>query len=119
MPLTKQSIVFTVSYIHHERARVCRFAFFPRPHRGGIIQRRLMAPSRPSHTPERPKLSEQQKRRCIERFQRCIHDLETFDPTSVRKRYGVPDVLALEAAIDEALAAAFGPRTLAYHRYSR
>jgi predicted nucleotide-binding protein len=52
-------------------------------------------------------------------LQKCVQDLEAFDPTKVQKRYGVPEVLALEAAIDEALAAAFGHGTAAYQRYSR
>ena len=47
---------------------------------------------------ERPNLTIDQKRRCVARLQRCIADLEAFDPTKVQKRYGVPEVLALEAA---------------------
>jgi hypothetical protein len=69
--------------------------------------------------PERPNLTVDQKRRCIERLRRCLADLEAFDPAKVQKRYGVPEVLALEATIDEALSAAFGHRTPGYQRYSR
>jgi hypothetical protein len=68
-------------------------------------------------TPERPILSVDQKRRCIERLERCIHELEKFDPTKVQKRSGVPEVLVLETAIDEALSAAFGHGTIEYKRY--
>jgi len=49
----------------------------------------------------------------------CIRDLEDFDPQSVQKRYGIPEVMALEAAIKDALAAAFGDGTPAYYRYKR
>jgi predicted nucleotide-binding protein len=50
-------------------------------------------------------------------LQRCITELHAFDPTKVEKRYREPDVMRLEAAIDEALSAAFGHRTPAYNRY--
>jgi len=56
-------------------------------------------------------------RRRIDRLQRCINELETFDPQKVQKRYGEPEVTRLEAMIDEALAAAFGHGTPAYNRY--
>jgi predicted nucleotide-binding protein len=72
-----------------------------------------------SPKPERPNLTVDQKRRCITRIERSIADLEVFDPQRVEKRYGVPEVLALEAGIDEALSAAFGHKTPAYERYSR
>lgn len=72
----------------------------------------------PPPEPERPNLTVGQKGRCIERIQRCIAELETFDPTKVQKRYREPEVMRLEAAIDEALSAAFGHGTPAYKRYS-
>jgi predicted nucleotide-binding protein len=56
-------------------------------------------------------------RRRIERLRKCIEDLEAFDPQSVQKRDGVPEVMALERAIDGALEAAFGHRTPAYNRF--
>jgi len=68
--------------------------------------------------PERPPLTVEQLRRRIERLQRCIDELETFDPQKVQKRYREPDVMRLEASIAEALAAAFGQSTAAYNRYS-
>lgn len=71
----------------------------------------------PPPEPERPNLTVGQKRRCIERIQRCIAELETFDPTKVQKRYREPEVVRLEAAIDDALTTAFGHGTLAYKRY--
>ena len=46
-----------------------------------------------------------------------IQELEAFDPQKVQKRYREPDGMRLEAAIDEALSAAFGDRTAAYERY--
>ncbi|WGJ13485.1 nucleotide-binding protein [Methylocapsa sp. D3K7] len=69
--------------------------------------------------PEIPILTVDQKRRRIERLQNCIRDLGAFDPQKVQKRYGVPEVMALEVAIADALSAAFGDRTPAYERYSR
>jgi hypothetical protein len=50
-------------------------------------------------------------RRRIERLQRCIDELEAFDPQKVQKRYREPEVMRLEAMIDEALSAAFGHGT--------
>jgi hypothetical protein len=57
-----------------------------------------------------------QKRRRIERLQKCITNLEAFDPQKARKQ--APAVLALEAAIDKALSSAFGYGTPAYLRYT-
>jgi len=68
--------------------------------------------------PQPPVLSVEQKRRRIERLQRCIQELEAFDPQKVQKRYREPEVMRIEAAIDEALSAAFGDGTPAYNRYS-
>lgn len=64
-----------------------------------------------------PVLTVDQKRRRIERLDNCIRDLEAFDPQTAQKRYGIPEVEALEAAIDDALAAAFGHGTHSYNRY--
>jgi predicted nucleotide-binding protein len=70
-------------------------------------------------TPETPVLSVEQCRLRIAQFENCIRDLEAFDPQKVQKRHGIPEVMALEAAIKDALAAAFGHRTPAYHLYER
>src|SRR5580658_7116273 len=69
--------------------------------------------------PKAPILTAEQKRRRIERLKKCIRDLQAFDPQQVQKRFGVPEVFALEAAIDKALASAFGQGTPAYMRYNR
>jgi predicted nucleotide-binding protein len=63
-------------------------------------------------------LSVDQKRRCVDRLRQRIHDLHAFDPQKVQKRYRIPEVMALETAIDEALSAAFGHGTVEYDRYS-
>jgi predicted nucleotide-binding protein len=66
--------------------------------------------------PERPPrhiLTIEQTRNRIEQLQDCIRRLEVFDPQSVQKR----EVMALQAAIDSALAAAFGPGSPSYNRY--
>ena len=47
-----------------------------------------------------------------------LEAFDAFDPQKVQKRYRVPEVMALEAAIDEALTAAFGHGTVEYRRYS-
>jgi hypothetical protein len=70
----------------------------------------------PPPKPKNPILTVGQKRRRIERLQKCVTNLEAFDPQKVRKR--APAVLELEAAIDKALSSAFGYGTLAYLRYN-
>ena len=49
----------------------------------------------------------------------CIRSLEQFDPQRVQKRYGIPEVMALEAAINQALAEAFGEDTQTFNRFKR
>jgi len=71
-----------------------------------------------SPEPIRPNLTPDQKNRCIARIEQCIRELEAFDPQKVQKRYRVPEVMALEAAVDTALSAAFGHGTVEYRRYS-
>jgi hypothetical protein len=58
-----------------------------------------------------------QKRRRIERLQKCVTSLEAFDPQKARKR--APAIVELEAAIDKALSSAFGYGTTAYLRYNQ
>jgi hypothetical protein len=71
----------------------------------------------PPSKPERPDLTVEQKRHCIDRLNKRIEDLQAFDPQTVQKRFP-PKVTALQNAIDEALSAAFGHGTLEYGRYS-
>jgi hypothetical protein len=71
----------------------------------------------PPPKPKSPILTVGQKRRRIERLQKCITSLEAFDPQKAQKR--APAVLALEAAIDKALSSAFGYGTPAYLRYNQ
>jgi hypothetical protein len=75
---------------------------------------RRSAPPRP--TP--PVLTLEQKRYRIERFQACIKRLEDFDPAKVQRRVGVPEIVTLEAGIDNALSATFGYGTPSYFRFS-
>jgi hypothetical protein len=70
----------------------------------------------PPPKPKTPTLTVGQKRRRIERLQKCITSLEAFDLQKVRKR--APAVLELEAAIDKALSSAFGYGTSTYLRYN-
>jgi hypothetical protein len=76
------------------------------------MARRSVPPPRPTT----PILTVGQKRRRIERLQKCVTSLEAFDPQKARKR--APAVLELEAAIDKALSSAFGYGTPAYLRYN-
>jgi hypothetical protein len=69
--------------------------------------------------PERPHLTIEQKRRRIASLMDCIRSLEQFDPQRVQKRYGIPEVMALEAAINQALAEAFGEDTQTFNRFKR
>jgi hypothetical protein len=71
----------------------------------------------PPPKPKSPTLTVGQKRRRIERLEKCVTKLEAFDPQKARKR--APAVLELEAAIDKALASAFGCGTAAYLRYTQ
>jgi hypothetical protein len=71
----------------------------------------------PPPKPKSPTLTVGQKRRRIERLQKCITSLEAFDPQKAQKR--APAVLALETAIDKALSLAFGYGTPAYLRYNQ
>jgi len=71
----------------------------------------------PAHRPQAPILTVDQMRRRIDRLNNCIRDLEIFDPQTVQKRYGIPEVMALEAAIDEACQRRSGHGTPAYNRY--
>jgi hypothetical protein len=72
--------------------------------------------SAPPPKPRTPILTVGQKRRRIERLQKCVTSLEAFDPQKARKR--APAILELEAAIDKALSSAFGYGTTAYLRYT-
>jgi hypothetical protein len=80
---------------------------------------RMARRSVPPPKPKFPILTVGQKRRRIARLQKCITSLEIFDSQKVRKRFGNPEVLTLEAAIDKALSSAFGNGTPAYMRFNQ
>ena len=71
----------------------------------------------PPPKPKSPILTVGQKRRRIERLQKCVTNLAAFDPLKAPKR--APAVIELEAAIDKALSSAFGYGTPAYLRYNQ
>ena len=71
----------------------------------------------PPPKPKSPILTVGQKRRRIERLQKCVTNLAAFDPLKARKL--APAVIELEAAIDKALSSAFGYGTPAYLRYNQ
>ncbi len=74
--------------------------------------------TRPVDVPEvqHVSLTVEQMRHGIDRLKRRIADLNALDPKSVRRRRS-PEVLALQTAIDEAPALAFGHKTVGYFRY--
>lgn len=77
-----------------------------------------MPPRRTSNQPPQPLiLTADQIRRRIERLQKCIGELEAFDPQPVQKRYNIPEVVTLEASIKDALGAAFGHGTPRFNLY--
>jgi hypothetical protein len=57
----------------------------------------------------------EQTRLHIERLRKCIDDLGALDPQKIEARG--PEVIALEARIKDALAAAFGEGSASYVRY--
>jgi hypothetical protein len=65
-----------------------------------------------------PVSTSEQRRYRAERFRICIERLEAFDPNKVRGRIGVPEVVTLEAGIDNALSATFGYGTPSYFRFN-
>jgi predicted nucleotide-binding protein len=69
--------------------------------------------------PAVPTLTLDQKRRRVERLRGCIRELGEFDPQKVQTRYGIPEVIALEASIKQGLADAFGEGTPAFARFKR
>ncbi|MGB8278564.1 MAG: nucleotide-binding protein [Methylovirgula sp.] len=58
-----------------------------------------------------------QLRRHMARLEECIARIERLDPSTMTKRYGEPQLVAIEAEIEQALEAAFGERTTAYNRF--
>lgn len=70
-----------------------------------IKQVAKMAPRRsatPPTPPQRPEMSPQEIRKSITKLERRIDDLKRFDPSKVTKRFNIPEVVALQASIDEA-----------------
>jgi hypothetical protein len=65
-----------------------------------------MANRRSSPPPQAPQLTAAQVRNVISRIQRCIGELQDFDPTTVRDRSD-PRIGSLEVSIKQALTQAF------------
>src|SRR5271163_3413530 len=74
--------------------------------------------SAPLPKPTPPVLTSEQKRYRIERFRKCIERLEAFESEKVQRRFGVTEVVTLEAGIDKALSATFGYGTPSYLRFN-
>jgi hypothetical protein len=75
-----------------------------------------MAPRRSAPTPPPPPRSPAERRNAIERLRRRIGELQALDPLSVQERRS-PEIVRLEAAIDETLTAVFGRNTHRYRLY--
>lgn len=79
-----------------------------------------MAPRRGPPLPApAPVLTVEQIGRRIEKLNGCIEQLRRFEPDKVQKRYDIPEVLALEASIKDALGTAFGYGTARFSLYER
>jgi uncharacterized protein (TIGR02391 family) len=72
---------------------------------------------RPPPPPPEPEMTPDHIRRSIARFRRRLDDLAKFDPDSMSDRRD-PKIDALEVAITEALAEAFGRDTPRYQNYA-
>jgi predicted nucleotide-binding protein len=81
------------------------------------VELQLMARRSTPAPPAALVLNADQIRRRIDVFKRCITQLEAFNPETVQKRFGIPEVIALETQIKDALASAFGPGTPRYNRF--
>src|SRR5437773_5679944 len=66
-----------------------------------------MANRRSSPPPQAPQLTAAQMRNQISRIQRCIRELQDFDPTTVRNRSD-PRIKSLEVSINQVLTQTFG-----------
>jgi hypothetical protein len=66
-----------------------------------------MANRRSSPPPQAPQLTAAQMRNQISRIQRCIRELQDFDPTTVRNRSD-PGIKSLEVSINQVLTQTFG-----------
>src|ERR1017187_6520652 len=71
---------------------------------------------RQTSEPKRVILTVEQLQRGIARLTRRLAEIDTLEPQTVQKRCG-PEIKALETAIEETLASAYGPNTIEYNRY--
>jgi predicted nucleotide-binding protein len=78
----------------------------------------MARPTSKNQKPQPPVFSAEQLTGRIQRIEQCIRDLKAFEPQAVQRRRGEPQVVALEAAIHDALAGAFGEGTDRYKRFS-
>jgi len=67
--------------------------------------------------PSPPEMTAIYLRLSVERLKKPLDALKAWDPGSVKKRFHSPELDALSASIDEALARTFGPATDDYRRY--
>jgi hypothetical protein len=78
----------------------------------------LMATRRPPPPPPRAELTPHRMGQGIRRLERCIAEVEAFDPEMIQTRDDTSKADALSASVDGALVQTFGQGTVEYYRYS-
>src|SRR6266446_5058935 len=76
-----------------------------------------MATRRPPSTPPRAELTPNRMEQGIWRLERCIAEVEAFDPQTIQTRDDTSKADALSASVDGALVQTFGQDTVEYRRY--
>jgi predicted nucleotide-binding protein len=77
-----------------------------------------MATRRPPPPPPRAELTPDRMEQGIRRLERCIAEVEAFDPQMIQTYDDTSKADALSASVDGALVQTFGQGTVEYHRYS-
>ena len=77
-----------------------------------------MASHRPPPPAPRAELTPRQIEHGIRRLERCIAEVEAFDPQMIQTYDDTSKAKALSASVDGALVQTFGQGTLEYRRYS-
>src|SRR5262249_13406144 len=77
-----------------------------------------MARRRTPPPPPRAELTPDRMRQGIRRLERCIAEVEAFDPQTIQTYDDTSKADGLSALVDGALVQTFGPDTAEYHRYS-
>ncbi|MGV8865584.1 MAG: TIR domain-containing protein [Janthinobacterium svalbardensis] len=76
-----------------------------------------MATRKAPPPPAQANLTPEQMRKGVLRLNRLIEDIESFDETTLTKRWA-PELRSLETTIEGAMASVFGHQTVEYRRYA-